>query len=113
MRKKGGTWIWLSRAKHFQADCKRKNARLNVELRGARFRDILHVWRQLLLYGTPGAAIPLHYLHAAASVAAVEESVLYYQYVFITRSLIASAPTETSEVDHVGEGTAYSSAVSI
>lgn len=62
----------------------KRNARfLNVELRGGGFGDGLHVRRQLLLHGTAGAAIPLHYLHAAASVAAVEELAWYCRYVLI------------------------------
>ena len=55
----------------------KETPRLNVELRGAGFRDGLHVWRQLLLHGAPGTAIPFHYLHAAADVAAVEGLVYY------------------------------------
>lgn len=52
-------------------------AHLDVELRRARFCDILLIQRQLLLHGTPSTAIPLHYLDAAANIAVVHKLALY------------------------------------
>ena len=104
----GATRIRLSRRqKHSQgADCETERAFLNVELRGAGFGDGLHVGRQLLLHGAAGTAIPLHYLHAAASVAAVEDFSLVLSIRFITGRFKdrQRAPTECFEGTTLVEG---------